>query len=127
MNKLSTLTLIISLIFASPALAEPPAGLYMPQIALIVCDTREQIGQVLDAVKNDTVKDKLIEFGKQLDTGGEPICLYSLIGPFTVDSNEHIGIITSNDHTVDMWILKVHNSLGSFYVLWGELGEDTET
>ena len=54
---------------------------YEPKTPVVICDTRDQIMQVLDAVWAHKVKKKLDEFVKAAGPKDEPGCLYSDIGP----------------------------------------------
>jgi hypothetical protein len=111
---------------STSAIAEPPQSVYYNnETPFIVCDTREQIDDVLKAMKADKLKDKLVEFSKELDANKEPVCLYSVIGPIVFDHSEHVGLIFDQQGGIDMWLSQVHNTQTKFYLLWGEVGAST--
>ena len=113
-------------IWSNSAIAEPPQSIYYnTETPFIVCDTREEISDVLQAIKAHKLKEKLTEFGKELDANKEPVCLYSVIGPVTFGASEHVGLVFDQQGGIDMWVSKVHNSQAEFYLLWGELGKVT--
>ena len=95
---------------------------YEPKTPFIICDTRDQIMQVLDAVRAHKVEEKLAEFAKMAGPNHEPACLYSAIGPVLFGASEHVGVIFDNEKAIDMWVSHVGNRRGEFYLLWGEVG-----
>lgn len=115
------LTLITSLGFISPAIAEPPTGSYVPRTGFIVCDTRDQMNDIVQSIRDNKLQEKLMELSKITDSAKEPVCAYGQIGPLIFDNSDHIGIVVDHDRTVDMWISSVHNEQTPFFLLWGEL------
>ena len=98
---------------------------YEPTTPFVVCDTRDQIMQMLDAVRAHKVKQKLAEFAKTAGPNHEPACLYSEIGPVVFGASEHVGVLFDNEKAIDMWVSHVGNRRGEFYLLWGEVGKET--
>jgi hypothetical protein len=111
---------------STSANAEPPQSVYYnKETPFVVCDTREQINEVLQAMKANKLKDKLVELSKVLDSNKEPVCLYSVIGPVIFDQSEHVGLIFDQQGGIDMWLSQVHNAQMKFFLLWGEVGDAT--
>jgi hypothetical protein len=127
MRNFGTLALIVSLGFISPAIADPPTGEYNSNTPFVICDTRDQINVMVDALKANKLKEKLLEFGKIIDSNHEPECIYSRLGSFIFDSSESIGLVFDHEHAVNMWISSVHNKNLHFFLLWGEIGENSAT
>jgi hypothetical protein len=126
MKKFNILALIVSLVFiVSPAVADPPTGDYVDDAdtSFIVCDTRDQMNDVIDAIKVGKVLDKMEELKKIIDSNGEPVCMNGPLGPLTFDNNESIGTITDTQQNVQVnfWVSSVHNPKGKFFLLWGEI------
>jgi hypothetical protein len=109
------------------ARAEPPqsAAYYEPKTPFVICDTRDQIMQVLDAVRAHKLKDKLDEFAKAAGPKNEPGCLYGDVGPILFGASEHVGVLFDNDGAINLWVSHVGNRRGEFYLLWGEVGKET--
>ncbi len=109
------------------ARAEPPRSMayYEPKTPFIVCDTRDEIMQVLDAVRTHKLNDKLAEFAKAKGSNGEAACVYSVIGPVLFGASEHVGVLFDNEKAINMWVSHVGNLHGEFYLLWGEVGKET--
>lgn len=94
---------------------------YEPKTPFVICDTRDQIMQVLDAVRAHKVKEKLDEFVKAVGPKDEPGCLYSDIGPTLFGASEHVDVLFDNDRAINLWVSHVANRRGEFYLLWGRL------
>ena len=112
---------------SNPARAEPPQSMayYEPKTPFIICNTRGQIMQVLDAVRAHKVKEKLDEFATAAGPKNEPGCLYGETGPVLFGASEHVGILFDNERAINMWVSHVGNRRGEFYLLWGEVGKET--
>jgi len=98
---------------------------YEPKTPFVICDTRDQIMQVLDAVRAHKLQDKLDEFVKAAGRKNGPACLYSDIGPIVFGASEHVGVLFDNDRAINLWVSHVGNRRGEFYLLWGEVGKET--
>jgi hypothetical protein len=75
---------------------------YEPKTPFVICDTRDQIMQVLAAVRARKVKKKLDEFVKAAGPKDEPGCLYSDIGPTLFGASEHVGVLFDNDRAINL-------------------------
>lgn len=117
----------IATVTSSNARAEPPQSMayFEPKTPFVVCDTRDQIMQVLDSVKQHKLDEKLAEFAKQAQPNKEPACVYSVLGPVVFGASEHVGLVFDNERGIDMWVSHVGNLHGDFYLLWGEVGKET--
>lgn len=111
-----------AIIFAGSARAEPPAAMtYMTQTpALIGCDTRSQVDEVIAAVKAGTMKEKLLELHATVNAQGEPVCMYGHAASVVFGESEHIGQLNDHDHTINVWVSHVGNHNTDFYLLWAE-------
>jgi hypothetical protein len=116
-----------ALVWAGSARAEPPASMtYMTETpALIACDTRPQIDEIIAAIKAGKVKEKLAEMQNIVDEHGEPVCVYGKLPSVVFGESEHIGQIEDHDRLVDVWVANVGNHNAAFYVLWGEVVDST--
>ena len=116
-----------ALVWAGSARAEPPASMtYMTQTpALIACDTRPRMDEVITAIKAGKVKEKLEELSKVTDDKGEPVCVYGNLSSVVFGLSEHIGEIQDRDRLVDVWVANVGNRNAAFFVLWGEVVDAT--
>jgi hypothetical protein len=72
-----------------------------PKTPFVICDTRDRIMQVLDAVWAHNVKKKLDEFAKAAGPKNEPACIYSDIGPIVFGASEHVGVPFDNDRAIN--------------------------
>ena len=113
----------MAFLFAGSAQAEPPASMtYMTETpALIACDTRPQMDEVITAIKAGKLKEKLVEMHDILDAKGEPVCVYGNLSSVVFGLSEHVGEIQDHDRLVDMWVANVGNRNAAFFVLWGEV------
>lgn len=118
---------VVGLIFAGSARAEPPASMAFVQlpVPVIACDTKDEMGTIVQAVKNGTLKETLAQFGKVTDDHGEPVCIYSKLGPVVFGDSEHIGKLRVGEQTIDTWVSNVGNRVAGFYILYGEIVKDT--
>jgi hypothetical protein len=109
------------------ARAEPPEsmGYYESKTPFIVCNTREEIMQVVNSVKTNKLEQTLAAFSKQADPSHEPACVYGDIGAVVFGASEHVGLVVDNERAIDVWVSHVGNRHGDFYLLWGEIGKDT--
>jgi hypothetical protein len=109
------------------ACAEPPQSMayYEPKTPFIICDTRDEITQVLEAVRAHKLSQKLAEFAKTTGPKHEPVCAYSNVGPLVFGASEHVGVLFDSERAINMWISHVGNRRGDFYLLWGEVGKET--
>ena len=89
-----------------------PGGPKTPFVTFVTCDTRDQIMQVLDAVRAHIVEEKLDEFAKAAGPKNEPGCLYSDIGPILFGASEHVGVLFDNDRAINLWVSHVGNRRG---------------
>jgi hypothetical protein len=107
--------------------AQPPQSMayFEPKTPFVVCNTREQIMQALDSVKQHKLDEKLAEYAKQAGPNKEPVCVYSVIGPVLFGASEHVGLVFDNERGINMWVSHVGNRHGEFYLLWGEVGKET--
>jgi len=114
-------------VWAASARAQPPEATTYTAILdpIIACDTHDQISQVVQAIKDSRLKDKLTELAAIEDDTGEPACIYSPLSEVVFGDSEHIGRIEDQDRTIDAWISHVGNRNMEFYVLWGEEVEKT--
>ena len=109
------------------ARAEPPEsmGYYEPKTPFIVCNTHDEILQIVNSVKANRLRETLVEFSKQTDAKHEPACVYGPIGPVVFGASEHVGVVIDNERALDVWVSHVGNLRGQFYLLWGETGKET--
>lgn len=116
--------MILSL--AGSAQAEPPKAMEYVAISnpVIACNTRNEMDQIVQAIKDGTLTEKLLEFAGVKDDKGEPVCVLASFGPVVFGQSEHIGQIQDHGTTVDVWISNVGNRTVAFYVLWGEVIQD---
>ena len=98
---------------------------YEPKTPFIICNTREEITQVLDSVRAHKLGDKLAEFAKTTGPKHLPVCAYSDVGPLVFGASEHVGVLFDSERAINMWISHVGNRHGDFYLLWGEVGKET--
>ena len=107
---------------AGSARAEPPASTTLMELTtpVIACDTKDQMMQVVQSIKDGHLSDKLTELEATKDDRNEPVCVYSPLSPVVFGDSEHIGRIEDHDRTVDLWVSNVGNGDLGFYVLWGE-------
>ena len=113
-------------LWSHAAIAEPPQSVYYDSATpFVVCDTKAQISEVVQALEVHKLKEKLAEFGKQIDANKEPVCLFSAVGPVIFGASEHVGLIFDHDEAIDLWISEVRNAHVQFYLLWGEIGKET--
>jgi hypothetical protein len=119
---------LVALAFSgSLAQAEPPRSMvyYEPKTPFIVCNSRDEIKQVLDAVRAHQLQQKLAEFAKTTGSKHEPACVFSDIGPVVFGASEHVGVLFDSEKAINMWVSHVGNHRGEFYILWGEVGKVT--
>ena len=104
------------------ARAEPPASTTLMELTtpVIACDTKDQMMQVVQSIKDGNLRNKLTELEALKDDRNEPVCVYSPLSPVVFGESEHIGRIEDHDRTVDVWVSNVGNGDMAFYVLWGE-------
>ena len=123
----SILTCAVATLGSSLARAEPPQSMvyYEPKTPFIICDTRDEITQVLDSVRAHKLSEKLAEFAKTTGPKHEPVCAYSDVGPLVFGASEHVGVLFDSERAINMWVSHVGNLRGQFYVLWGEAGKET--
>jgi hypothetical protein len=107
---------------AGSARAEPPASTTLMELRtpVIACDTKDQMMQVVQSIKDGHLDDKLTELEATKNDRNEPDCIYSPLSPVVFGDSEHIGRIEDHDRTVDLWVSNVGNGNTGFYVLWGE-------
>jgi hypothetical protein len=108
------------------AQAEPPPSMTFTDIAfpVIACDTKDQMMQVVQSIKDGKLRDKLTELEAIKDDRNEPVCVYSPLSTVVFGESEHIGRIEAQGQAVDVWVSNVGNREMGFYVLWGEQIED---
>jgi hypothetical protein len=125
--SVSAIACALIVIGSSCARAEPPQSMayYEPNTPFVVCDTRDQIMQVVDAVRTNKLKAKLTEFGKQIDANREPVCAYGDIGPIVFGASEHLGVVIDKERVLDVWVSHVRNPRGESYLIWSEVGKET--
>ena len=75
---------------------------FEPKTPFVIRDTRDQIMQVLDAVRAHKVKEKLDEYGKAAGPKNEPACIHSDIGPILFGASEHVGVLIDNDRAINL-------------------------
>ena len=116
-----------ALVWAGSARAEPPASMtYMAETpALIACDTRPQMDEVIAAIKEGKVEEKLEALSKITDEHGEPVCVYGNLASVVFGESEHVGEIQDHDRVVDVWVANVGNRNAAFVVLWAEVVDTT--
>jgi hypothetical protein len=104
------------------AKADPPdAGSYRAiSIPIIACDTRAQMDEVVQSVKDGKLLVKLQEMNAIRDDHNEPVCIYSPLGSVAFGESVHLGQIQDHERTINAWISHVGNQRADFYVLWGE-------
>src|ERR1700679_1666742 len=85
------------------ARAEPPASTTLMELTtpVIACDTKDQMMQVVQSIKNGDLSDKLTELEALRDDRNEPVCVYSPPSPVVFGDSEHIGRIEDQDRTLD--------------------------
>lgn len=112
----------VALIFAGSARADPPEkGAYQAlSTPIIACDTKDEMKDVVEAIKVGKLKEKLAELVEVKDNHNEPVCIYSQLSPVAFGESEHLGQIKDHDRIIDAWIAHVGNRNTDFYVLWGE-------
>lgn len=117
----------VALIFAGSARAEPPEAMAYVQlpVPVIACDSKEEMGTVVQAVKDGNLKEKLVELMAIKDDHGESVCIYSQIGPIVFGYSEHIGRLIVGEQTLDTWVSNVGNRHAGFYILYAEVVKDT--
>jgi hypothetical protein len=98
---------------------------FEPKTPFVACDTKEEIMQVLEAVRAHKLEEKLAEFSKDTEPSHEPACVYSVIGPVLFGASEHVGVVFDTERAINMWVSHVGNLHGEFYLLWGEAGKET--
>jgi len=128
LGSLAALTCAFVAIGTNFARADPPEslGYYEPKTPFIVCNTREQIMQVVNSVKENRLRETLAGFSKQIGaTKHEPACAYGEIGPVVFGASEHVGVVIDNEKALNVWVSHVGNLRGQFYLLWGEAGKET--
>lgn len=115
------------IVWAGSARADPPqAGAYQAlSTPVIACDTKDQMKQVIEAIKDGKLKEKMAELIEIKDEHNEPVCIYSMLEPVAFGESEHIGQIRDHDKTIDAWVVHVGNERTDFYVLWGELVKES--
>jgi hypothetical protein len=115
------------IIWTGSARAQPPDAMTYMAIdnPIIACDTRDQMAEIVQAMKDRKVKEKLTELAAVRDDKGEPVCVYSPLSAVIFGDSEHIGRIEDRDRAIDAWISHVGNPNREFYVLWGEEVEET--
>lgn len=120
---LATTALIV---WAGLARAQPPEAMTYAAIStpIIACDTRDQVAEIVQAIKDGNLKEKLTELAAIKDDKGEAECIYSPIPTVVFENSEHIGRIEDHDRAIDTWISHVGNSKREFYLLWGEEVEE---
>ena len=114
-------------VWAGLARAQPPEAMTYTAISspIIACDTHDQIVQVVQAIKDEKLREKLTELAAITDDRGEPACVYSPLSTVVFRGSEHVGRIKDHDRTIDAWISHVGNSNTEFYLLWGEEVQET--
>jgi hypothetical protein len=112
---------------SSLARAEPPQSMayYEPKTPFVICETHDEIMQVLDSVRAHKLNEKLAEFSKTPGPKHEPVCTYSDVGPVLFGASEHVGVLFDSERAINMWVSHVGNRHGEFYLLWGEVGKET--
>lgn len=125
--SVGALACALAAIGSSCARAEPPQSMaqYEPNTPFIVCDTRDQIMQVVEAVRTNKLKGKRTEFAKQIDANHEAVCAYGDIGPIVFGASEHVGVMVDNERVIDVWVSHVRNPRGEYYLIWSEVGKET--
>jgi hypothetical protein len=123
----AALTCALMTIGSNIARAEPPEsmGYYEPKTPFIVCNTHDEILQIVNSVKANRLRETLVEFSKQTDAKHEPACVYGPIGPVVFGASEHVGVVIDNDRALNVWVSHVGNLRGQFYLLWGEASKGT--
>jgi hypothetical protein len=117
----------VALVVYSRAQAAPlDEGSYL-QLSrpIVACNERKQMDDIVQAIKDGKLQEKLTELQTVVDKDGEPVCIYSPMGPLVFGASEHIGQIKDHDRTVDTWISHVGNQKAEFYVLWGEVVKES--
>jgi hypothetical protein len=100
-------------------------AIYEAKTPFIVCNTRDEILQVVNSVKANRLRETLAEFSKKSDAKHEPACVYGDIGPIVFGASKHLGLVIDNDRALNVWVSHVANPHGEFYLLWGETGKET--
>jgi hypothetical protein len=83
------------------------------------------VAEIVHAIKDGNLKEKLTELAAIKDDKGEPACVYSPLSAVVFGDSEHIGRLEDHGRTIDAWISHVGNSNKEFYLLWGEEVEET--
>jgi len=112
---------------AGSARAEPPASMTFTEIKtpVIACDTKDQMMQVVQSIKDGHLRDKLSELEAIKDDRNEPVCVYSPLSTVVFGESEHIGRFEDHGRGLDLWVSNVGNRETEFYVLWGEQVKET--
>jgi hypothetical protein len=99
------------IVWAGSARAQPPEAMTYVAIStpIIACDTHDQVAEIVRAVKDNNVKEKLTELAAIRDDQGEPACIYSPLATVVFGNSEHVGRIEDHDRTIDAWISHVGN------------------
>jgi hypothetical protein len=115
------------IVWAGSARARPPEAATYWAISnpVIACDTHEQVAEIVHAIKDGNLKEKLTELAAIKDDKGEPACIYSPLATVVFGNSEHIGRIEDHNRTIDAWISHVGNSNRDFYLLWDEEVQET--
>jgi len=115
------------IVWAGSARAQPPEAMTYAAIStpIIACDTHDQVAEIVQAIKDGNLKEKLTELAAIRDDKGEPACIYSPLATVVFGDSEHVGRIEDHDRGIDAWICRVGNSNREFYLLWGEEVEET--
>jgi hypothetical protein len=110
------------IVWAGSVRAQPPESMtYAPIFTpIIACDTHDQVGEIVQAIKDGNLQEKLTELAAIGDDKREPARIYSPLATVVFGNSEHIGRIEDHDRTIDAWISHVGNPNRDFYVLWGE-------
>jgi hypothetical protein len=124
---------VIPSLFSSVAVAEPVEGTVVNiPIALIVCDTEQQVLDLASAGKksNEDLRVKYEELNKLQDAKGEPTCaLMPLAGAFGILAVDPLGQLEDGDGVKgDAWAVHLGNPQGAdVWVLWGEKAPKPES
>lgn len=115
------------IVWAGEARAQPPEAMTYAAIStpIIACDTHDQVVEIVKAIEDGNLKEKLTELAAIKDDKGESACIYSPLPTVVFEDSEHIGRIEDHNGAIDAWISHVGNSKKEFYLLWGEEVEET--
>lgn len=115
------------IVCAGCARAEPPGSMTLTDITfpVIACDTKDQMMQVVQSIKDGHLRDKLTELEAIKDDRNKSVCVYSPLSTVVFGKSEHIGRLEDNGRGLDVWVSCVGNRETEFYVLWGEQVEET--